>query len=317
MTNLDAREWYKLFSAKGVGPKALHGIYRTLERVSLGLADVTALSGQEFRNRFGLDARASEGVASLDEDAALQEFDELRSSGVSVVHLGHELFPARLPRRLGDKAPALLFCLGDPRLLGQPAVAFSGARNGSGAGLDFTREVARALAASKVIISGHAKGVDSAAHHAAIEAEGQTIFVLPTGILEFRWTRGLREPRRGDWLAVSPFPPRQPWMAGSAMARNRLIAALADALVVVEAGPERDAKGRRSGSFDAGKAALQMGVPVFVASPSLFERPPEGNEELIRRGAVAIESAADAERISAARASGTGEGEPVGQQSLL
>jgi predicted Rossmann fold nucleotide-binding protein DprA/Smf involved in DNA uptake len=68
------------------------------------------------------------------------------------------------------------------------------------------------------------------------------------------------------------------------MVRNKLVSAMSQAIVVIASGQERDSNGRMSGTFDAGKSALQMGIPVFVLNPLLLNTTPVGNTDLINLG---------------------------------
>ena len=140
------------------------------------------------------------------------------------------------------------------------------------------------------VVSGHAKGVDSTAHLAALEANGTTTLVLPYGINELRQKREFKKYNwNQDVLAVSQFSPDARWLARNAMIRNRLICALSKAVVVIESGPERDAKGKMSGTFDSGKTALDMKLPLFVVDPAYFENPPKGNADLITLGGCTLD----------------------------
>ena len=89
-------------------------------------------------------------------------------------------------------------------------------------------------------------------------------------------------------LLVSQFKPNEPWGAHNAMVRNKLVCALSKAVIVISSGPEKDQKGRMSGTFDAGKTALKLGIPLFVLSPNLLSTKPEGNAQLIKMGAKEI-----------------------------
>jgi predicted Rossmann fold nucleotide-binding protein DprA/Smf involved in DNA uptake len=85
-----------------------------------------------------------------------------------------------------------------------------------------------------------------------------------------------------------------------AMTRNKLVVALSGAVVVIVSGPERNANGRNSGTFNAGMSALKMGIPVFVAAPSFFADNPQGNLELIKKGCLEWDPASGSAPIIAA-----------------
>jgi DNA processing protein len=138
-------------------------------------------------------------------------------------------------------------------------------------------------------ISGHARGVDTATHVAALEAGGRTVMVLPEGIDHFRIRReGVREVWDGGRaLVVSPFAPAQPWAVRGAMARNAVIIDLSSALVVVEAG-------EKGGTLAAGRRALARGCRVLVLE---FAASTAGNKALLAEGAVSVTTPDELEEL--------------------
>ena len=104
------------------------------------------------------------------------------------------------------------------------------------------------------------------------------------------------------------------------MTRNKLVCALSQAVIVIEAGEERDAQGKMSGTFDAGKTALQMGIPLFVVDPRILASQPAGNRQLIEKGGIAIrEDAITAilEQLEAAGVPPAHQHEKAGQLSMF
>jgi len=127
-------------------------------------------------------------------------------------------------------------------------------------GLQVAFAIARHLASKGwVIVSGNAQGIDAAAHRGAFEARRATILVLPTGILQFRPQPGYPPPellwRRA--AAVSECHPEAPWTTPAALARNRLIAAASDAVLVVESR-------ERGGALSTLRHAIALGRRAFV-----------------------------------------------------
>lgn len=157
--------------------------------------------------------------------------------GADVLVVTDERYPARL-RDLAD-APAVLFAKGAIPIAEPPAVAIVGTRGASNYGLRVARAIASTCARAGVsVISGLAQGIDGAAHEAALEAGGRTVGVLGTG-LDFtfpRRHRALQERVAREGLLLSELSPGVPGHAGAFPRRNRIIAALADVTVVVEAG---------------------------------------------------------------------------------
>lgn len=239
-------------------------------------------------------------------EAALEEYTMLRAAGADFLDPGADAYPKQLLQRLS--APPWLFYRGGRprplRLLQRPGVAIVGSRDASPVGLRCAEGLALRLARRGMnVISGYARGVDRMAHYGALQARrGGTTIVLSEGILHFAPKGELREVDGWEQrtLLLSQFPPTAPWRASQAMARNRLLCALADLVVVIEAGPERDAQGKRSGTFHSGKTALELGVPLFVVEyrvehPPLLDRidaphetegveTPEGSRALLQQG---------------------------------
>jgi DNA processing protein len=194
-----------------------------------------------------------------------------------------------------------IYYLGSLKLLKRAKkVAIVGSRNASEWALRCARLIAREFGRrGVVIVSGYARGIDSEAHKGALEGKrGATVIVLPEGLLEFKPNKLEGIPNwRKRTLVLSQFAPHEKWKASNAMKRNEVICALSDAVIVVEAGPERDENGKMSGSFQAGKTALKLGVPLFVIIPEPGQLPfddgsilnvPVGNAKLAEEGAISL-----------------------------
>ena len=184
-----------------------------------------------------------------------------------------------------------MFLKGQRKLLASDGIAIVGSRNVSDRGVQIAKKIASGLAGEGMnVISVYAKGVDSTAHVAALEAGGTTTLVFPYGINELRQKREFKKYNwKQDVLAVSQFSPDAKWLARNTMIRNKLICALSKAVVVIESGPERDAGRKMSGTFDTGKTALDMELPLFVVDPAYFENPPKGNADLIALGGCTLD----------------------------
>lgn len=201
-------------------------------------------------------------------------------------------YPARL--RCGADAPAILFCAGNVGLLaeglagtvedGPPAVAVVGTRRPLPEAEAFARTLGRGLAAAGVtVVSGMAMGIDAAAHRGALETGGPTVAVLACGP-ERAYPQSVAAVHReliAGQLVVSELPPGStPWR-WAFPARNRIIAALGRATVVVEAA-------ERSGSLITADFAADLGrevgaVPGRAASPRT-----RGSNRLLAQGAAVI-----------------------------
>ncbi len=187
--------------------------------------------------------------------------------------------------------PAGLFLRGEaePEVLGRPAVAIVGARACSGYGVSVARSLGRELAAAGlVVVSGLARGIDAEAHRGALEADGTTVAVLGCGIdrdypaAHAELARRVAE--RG--LVVSEYAPGvepAPWRFP---ARNRIVAGLGAATVVVEAR-------ERSGALITTDLALEEGRDVFAVPGEITSSLSAGTNALLKLGAAPLTGAAD------------------------
>ena len=215
--------------------------------------------------------------------------ERLAAAGVRWLARSDRAFPSALGS-IFDPPPGLfLRGAGSTELLDRPAVAVVGARACSAYGSHVARAFGRELAAAGlVVVSGMARGVDGEAHRGALEAGGVTVAVLGCGVdrdypaAHAELARRICE--RG--LVVSEYAPGvepAPWRFP---ARNRVIAGLAQATVVVEAR-------ERSGALITADLALEEGREVFAVPGEITSALSAGTNALLRLGAAAATSAAD------------------------
>ena len=188
-----------------------------------------------------------------------------------------------------SEPPPGVYVAGNRALLNEPAVAMVGSRKASHYGIEMAEALAFDLAKQGwVIVSGFAQGIDTAAHRGALAAGGKTIAVLGCG-LAINYPKPNRELRlrlEREGLVVSEFEPNAPPYPAHFPQRNRLIAGLSVALVVVEA---RD----RSGSLITARLALESGIEVGVVPGPVTAGTHAGCHALLKDGAHLIETAAD------------------------
>jgi DNA processing protein len=202
--------------------------------------------------------------------------------GVTVLSAADDRYPPML-RTLRD-APPHLFALGSLDLLRLLAIAIVGTRSATPYGLRVTRRIATELARGGVaIVSGMARGIDAAAHEAALDAGGATIAVLGTGadVPYPRFNALLHARIARDGLVISELPCGTRAFEGSFPRRNRLIAALARTVVVTEA-PEK------SGALITASVANDIGRDVAVVPGSIESPACVGSNRLLRDGAAPI-----------------------------
>lgn len=199
------------------------------------------------------------------------------------------LFPERL-RAIFDPPPVLYMRgEGEPDLLSRRAVAVVGARSCSPYGAQVARMLGRELAAAGlVVVSGLARGVDGEAHRGSLEGDGITVAVLGCGIDRDYPASNAQLSRRIEdrGLVVSEYEPGvepAPWRFP---ARNRIIAGLSEAVVVVEAR-------ERSGALITADFALEEGREVFAVPGEITSSLSAGTNALLKLGAAPLTAAAD------------------------
>lgn len=197
-------------------------------------------------------------------------------------------YPALLSETAG--APPILFVQGCVQLLQQPQLAIIGSRHASPSGEQLAYQFAKAMAAAGCCItSGLALGIDSAAHRGALAGAGPTLAVVGTGLLRTypRRNQGLREQiLAGHGALVSELPLDSGPHASHFPRRNRIISGLSLGVLVVEAGVA-------SGSLITARYAAEQGRDVFAIPGSVHYPGSKGCHQLIREGAVLVESVQD------------------------
>jgi DNA processing protein len=222
-------------------------------------------------------------------DKAVRELDASRRAGGDAVWLGSPEYPAQLAATYDP--PVVLYGAGAWReaLAAGPVVAIVGSRRATVYGRNVAERVSADLAARGVtVVSGLARGIDAAAHRAAVDAGGRSVAVMGTGLDEVypRENGKLAARLRDSGGLVTEFPVATPPAGKNFPFRNRVIAGLSLAVVVVEAA-------ERSGSLITARLALEAGrevcaVPGNVTSPSSY-----GPNYLIKDGAALVQTWAD------------------------
>ena len=220
-------------------------------------------------------------------DKATAEWQGLQKEGTSFVFLHGPGYPQLLAST--DDAPLILYCQGNERLLQGAMVGIVGSRDCTEEGIRVTAFFARALSAAGVtIVSGMARGIDRAAHIAALREVGSSIAVLGTGVdVVYPQDNGdLHAIIAKEGLLVSEFPPGTPPQPQNFPVRNRIISGLSRGVLVAEAS-------RRSGSLITARLALEQGRDVFAVPGHTLSLMSEGCRSLIRQGAKPVFGARD------------------------
>lgn len=214
--------------------------------------------------------------------------ERLETSHVHLLFEDDEDYPLML--RTIDDFPYLLYYAGRLECLSAPMVALVGARKASSYGLGMARSIARELAMEGVtVVSGLARGIDSAAHTGALEADGCTLGVLGSGInnpYPPENTPLLRRIAGGKGLIISEYPLDSEPIAFHFPYRNRIISGLSQATVFVEGAV-------KSGGMHTVNSALVQGREVFAVPGLVGTKGAEGPHAILREGARIVTSARD------------------------
>lgn len=264
----------RLLRSPHIGPVSYRQLLARFGTAGAALAALPDLAG-----RGGAPYRAAPEARVAAEVAAV------RQAGARYLFHDSPDYPALLA--LAPGAPPILTLRGDTALAARPCVAVVGARNASAAAVKLARQFAGELGeAGFTVVSGLARGIDGAAHRAAL-ATG-TIGVIASGI-DIAYPRehaDLQEAVATQGLLIAEQPAGTEPLARHFPSRNRIIAGLAAGTLVVEAAP-------RSGSLITARLAGEQGREVMAVPGSPLDPRARGCNDLIREGAVLVQSAAD------------------------
>ena len=264
----------RLLRSPNIGPVSYRQLLRrfgTAQAALEALPDLAARGGGGYR--IAAEARVS------------AEINAVRAAGARYLFHDGADYPALLAEL--DSAPPIMTARGDLALAARPCVAIVGARNASAAAVKLARQFAGELAeAGFVIASGLARGIDGAAHQASLA--GGTIGVIASGIdISYPPEHAdLQQAIATQGLLLAEQPPGTEPLARHFPSRNRIIAGLAAGTLVVEAAP-------KSGSLITARLAGEAGREVMAIPGSPLDSRAQGCNQLIREGAVLVQSAED------------------------
>lgn len=260
-------------------------------------ANIGPVTYMQLMRRFGTAADALAAIPDLaargggkpprlaDPGDVAREMAAVERLGARYLFLGQALYPPLLAEI--DTAPPALIVRGDLGLLERQAISIVGARNASAAACRFARELALGLAdEGAVIVSGLARGIDTAAHRGALA--GGTIGVIASGI-DIAYppeNAALQEEVATQGLLIAEQPPGREPLARHFPFRNRIIAGMALGTVIVEAAP-------KSGSLITARLANEAGREVMAVPGFPLDPRAQGCNQLIRDGATLVQSASD------------------------
>ncbi len=249
--------------------------YAENKEKELSLRDIAVVS--ECRNP----ALYMERYKQIDDDFLKKSFEEFPSFSIL-----DEIYPWDLSEIYNP--PALLFYQGNIDLLELPKVAVVGSRDSSKLGNQSVQKIIKELNNELIIVSGLARGIDTAAHMAALQNGGRTIAVIGTGLDVFypKANKKLQSYIGKNHLVLSEYGPGEQPLKFHFPERNRIIAGLCRGVIVAEAK-------MRSGSLITCERAMEEGRDVFAIPGSILDGKSDGCHHLIQEGAKCIMSGSD------------------------
>ena len=270
----ELRSLLRLRLLPGVGDRT---VLRLLEREG-SARKALALPSGEFSRLAGTEAEAARGSYDLREQVE-RVLERCRDLEIRIVPLGDPHYPRALLALVDP--PPLLFLRGDISFLERRSVAIVGSRRATATGRRTAERLGRELSdRGIVVVSGLALGIDGAAHRGALQGRGGTLAVLGSGP-DRAYPSGNRDLFRRileEGLVVSEFPPGEGVRPYHFPRRNRVLAGLARAVIVVEAA-------ERSGALITVDHALDLGLDVFAVPGSVEALQARGTNALLRDGA--------------------------------
>jgi len=243
------------------------------------------LPESDWKNKYLLDQKQIEDLRKTKSELAGNAFlaESFFNQGFEMIPIVSPLYSKTLKANLkASHSPAVLYVKGNKKILEEKSIAIVGSRDASDVALAFADNIANLASKDyKVVVSGFAKGVDKQALDSAIKYKGQSIIVLPQGIMTFEsgFKTYYKQIVGGDVLVLSTFFPKAPWKAELAMARNPIIYGLADEIFVAESS-------EKGGTWSGVVDGLRKGRKIFVREPMKEEK--NANSLLIEKGAVPV-----------------------------
>lgn len=274
----------RLSMVTGIGPRIYGDLIEYFGSAELALA----ASPAELRSIPGVGQKLMRSLVSANEDIDVAPvLEQCRHNNIHVIDRAHETYP-HLLTKIHDP-PGVLFCRGDFQPVDQLGIAIVGTRHSTNYGDRVAANLARGLSmAGLTIISGMARGIDAAAHKAALECGGRTIAVLGGGVMNIYPPehKSLAESIAANGVVLSEALPNQAPRSGCFPRRNRIVTGMSLGVIVVEAGD-------RSGASISARLAAEQGRDVFAVPGRIDSRMSRGCHKLIRDGATLVETVDD------------------------
>lgn len=261
-------------------------IIRFFHENKISIEEFFQLSENDWRTEYQLDEKQVLDLKQAKSELASNTFlaESFFSQGFEIIPITSPEYSKTLKANLkAAHAPAVLYVKGNKKTLEEKSIAIVGSRDASETAIKFTDNIAKLASKDfKVVVSGFAKGVDKQALDSAINYKGQSVIVLPQGIMTFGsgFKNYYKQIIDGDVLVLSTFFPKAPWKAELAMARNPIIYGLADEIYVAQSA-------EKGGTWSGVVDGLRKGRRIFVRRPEPNEI--NANNLLIQKGAIPVD----------------------------
>jgi DNA processing protein len=267
--------WVAFHQVSGIGPVSFSKLESHFGEMSKAWDASTTEIGAA-----GLSAKMVKKIDQFRNDHEPDEIaGKLSELGISAVHLRHPDYPQQLLETAA--APSVIYTKGDVSLNSEPMVAVVGSRDATPYGLEMTRRLSYDLASAGVtVVSGLARGIDAAAHKAALEAGGRTVAILGSGLDKVYPQRniGIAQQIAERGALLTEYPPGVSALPQHFPRRNRVISGICKGVLVVEAA-------FKSRAMLTVSWALEQNREVFAVPGSALSEKSKGANRLIRQGA--------------------------------
>jgi predicted Rossmann fold nucleotide-binding protein DprA/Smf involved in DNA uptake len=260
----------------------------------MSIDDFFSLSEKSWKTIFQLSDKQINDLKNVKSSIANYAFlaENIQNNGIEIIAVVSSEYSKTLKENLKKSAPIVLYTKGNKQIMQEYSIAIVGSRDASQIALDFTDNIARRAGKEwKVVVSGFAKGVDKQALDSSIAYKGQSIIVLPQGIMTFElgFKTYYKQIIDGDVLVLSVFHPKAGWGKELAMARNPIIYGLAKEIYVAEAKPSKNRQGKetKGGTWAGVVNGLKKRRTIYVRKPENSEQ--NDNILLIRKGALSVD----------------------------
>jgi DNA processing protein len=283
LTQDETLHWLALRMVSGLGTV---GTLRVLEKLRSPQAIFRA-SASELEAAGTSPAQARNIASGCSFEDAVEQQEKLMNAGAQLISIQDGRYPQRL-REIFDP-PLLLFAIGRTELMAAHSIAVVGTRRATPYGLAATERLTADLArAGLAIVSGMARGIDTAAHRAALAEDGDTVAVLGCGVdvLYPADNRKLYEEVSRRGLLISEFPMGAPAYPQNFPIRNRIVSGISSGVLIVEGA-------QHSGSAITARLAMDQGREVFAVPGNITSKMSWGPNLLIKQGAKLVQEWTD------------------------